>query len=547
MEKILTKELPSYHSKSLDHLGLVSGICEELEVAKIIDQAIPCHSTHKKVSHGQAVVAMIINGLGFTNKALYLTPKFFNKRPIERLFDGTISAQDLNDDVLGRALDAIFEYNPTELFSLLSAHTVSKLNLTCKTGHLDSTSFHVDGKYNSEEKPDEQAEVIHITHGYSRDLRPELNKIILNMIVENQASIPVFMQSANGNSSDKHDFKAIINEHIDNLQNFTGIEYIVADSALYTYENVKTLSERCFFITRVPIMINEAKAAILKASSEKLTKVDAEYSYYEMQSNYGEKQQRWIVIHSQQAKQRDLKQLNKKLSKISLNEYKHFEKLKKKVYACQTDAQADLEKFKNTCQYSKLAHDTIVEQAHYGKRGKPSKEDKPKNITYHVHGDLIAPIDTARKFSKELGYFILATNELDQQRLSAADVLTEYKGNQKVERGFRFLKSPYFFASSLYLKNVKRIMALMMVMTLCLMVYAALEYKIRQSMKAASMPFPNQLGKPIYNPTSRWIFEYFYGIHALVIDEMKTVILNLNDVQKSLLNLLGHFYQKAYS
>jgi len=68
---------------------------------------------------------------------------------------------------------------------------------------------------------------------------------------------------------------------------------------------------------------------------------------------------------------------------------------------------------------------------------------------------------------------------MDVQALLDTFVNVQYKNQQKVERGFRFLKYPMFLADSLFLKSPKRIMALMMVMTICLLVYAALEYRIR--------------------------------------------------------------------
>jgi transposase len=78
-----------------------------------------------------------------------------------------------------------------------------------------------------------------------------------------------------------------------------------------------------------------------------------------------------------------------------------------------------------------------------------------------------------------------------------------------IERGFRFLKDPLFMASTLYLKSPKRIMALMMVMTLCLLVYAALEYRIRQALQQHDQTFPNQKGQPTRTPTARWVFQFF--------------------------------------
>ena len=49
-------------------------------------------------------------------------------------------------------------------------------------------------------------------------------------------------------------------------------------------------------------------------------------------------------------------------------------------------------------------------------------------------------------------------------------MLENYKDQGvSVERGFRFLKAPLFFAHSLFLKKPERIMALLMIMGLSLM------------------------------------------------------------------------------
>jgi len=58
-------------------------------------------------------------------------------------------------------------------------------------------------------------------------------------------------------------------------------------------------------------------------------------------------------------------------------------------------------------------------------------------------------------------------------------------------------------------------MALLMVMTVCLLVYAALEYCIRTALKEPGTTFPDRKGKSIQNPTARWVFHYFVGIPVL--------------------------------
>ena len=55
-------------------------------------------------------------------------------------------------------------------------------------------------------------------------------------------------------------------------------------------------------------------------------------------------------------------------------------------------------------------------------------------------------------------------------------------------------------------------MALLMVMTICLLVYAALEYRIRTALKEHETTFPDQKGKRIQNPTARWVFHDFVGM-----------------------------------
>jgi DNA helicase HerA-like ATPase len=62
--------LPSYKTKRLDHLGLVSALCKELKVAEQIDSYFPSQSEHKHVSYGKLVVAMLLNGLGFVSRTL---------------------------------------------------------------------------------------------------------------------------------------------------------------------------------------------------------------------------------------------------------------------------------------------------------------------------------------------------------------------------------------------------------------------------------------------------------------------------------------------
>jgi transposase len=126
---------------------------------------------------------------------------------------------------------------------------INCLDLTPRFGQFDSTSFHVDGEYNSNEE--EQDGVIRITNGYSRDHRPDLNQLVLQLICERQAGIPLLMETLSGNRSDKDSFRTTIKTHINQLQSDFKLEYIVADSALYVAETLKEM-DTFKWISRVP-------------------------------------------------------------------------------------------------------------------------------------------------------------------------------------------------------------------------------------------------------------------------------------------------------
>ena len=73
----------NYLNERLDHLGIVAGVCQEIGLAEWLDAQDP--DNRQQVSVGTATVAMILNGLGFSNRRLYLVPQYFANKPVEHL------------------------------------------------------------------------------------------------------------------------------------------------------------------------------------------------------------------------------------------------------------------------------------------------------------------------------------------------------------------------------------------------------------------------------------------------------------------------------
>jgi transposase len=199
-------------SETLDHLGLVPIMFDELGIGDVIDQATQQNPAMRMVTAGTAVKAMVITGLGCVNQPRYRVPHVFPKKPTSRLFASCIAARQLNDDTLGRAVDTLSADGVTELYRLMAATAARRLGLRPSCAHLDSTSFHGDGRYHSAEAP--EAQVMPITRGYSREHRPDLNHVRLDLMVEHQAGMPGLRQPLRGNSRDTRDFGQVIREHL---------------------------------------------------------------------------------------------------------------------------------------------------------------------------------------------------------------------------------------------------------------------------------------------------------------------------------------------
>ena len=186
-----------------------------------------------------------------------------------------------------------------------------------------------------------------------------------------------------------------------------------------------------------------------------------------------------------------------------------------------------------------------IKKREAGKRGRISKDEKLKTY-YRIDGIIKVNDAFVLKEMEKMGLFILASNDIS---LSPEEMLKYYKGQDKVEKGFRFLKSDTFSISKVYLKNKSRIEALTMIMVLCLMIYSIAEWKLRTKLEEENETVPDQKGKPTKRPTMRWIFFKFQGITELITQKKgktKSEILNMEEIHWKILSLMGEKYENIY-
>lgn len=269
---------------NLDHLGIVAGLIDEIGLVENINEILGVHPC-EKISAGQVVKGMILNGLGLVSAPLYLFSRFFEGKATEHLLGEGIVAENLNDDRLGRVLDQLYQVGLSQVFLKITLPVVKKYQIDINTAHLDSSSFSVEGEYENSELPEEENSEpsrIKITYGYSRDHRPDLKQFMMNLMCSSDGDIPITMRIGSGNESDSQQFALL-------LQNFSKqvdwSSLFVMDGAFYSQENLQ-MSREVRWLSRVPLSVKAAARLVREIKPEELSpSISGGYSIREIESN----------------------------------------------------------------------------------------------------------------------------------------------------------------------------------------------------------------------------------------------------------------------
>lgn len=535
-------QLASYN---VDHLGIVAGIIDEIGLVGEIDEILGTHE-QEVMSSGTTVKAMILNALGFVSAPLYLFQEFFVGKATELLLGEGIRPEHLHDDKLGKVLDKLFAAGLTGLFVRVALKAAQHFRVDSRVVHLDASSFHVHGQY--EPKPrrsdvpgEEEMPVITITHGYSREHRPDLKQFVMDLISTSDADVPLYFRAADGNEADK----AVFAELIKDFKEQVDLEVLfVADSALFSKENLQSLAELSW-LTRVPQSVKEAKRLLseLDEGDFEASSVPG-YRIAERQVSYGGILQRWLVIASDDAKARSSKQQGKTLAKQGRAHAKALRALSRRTFHCEQDAEQAVEAFTKTLTLHRLEDVTIAGEKRYLKRGRPTA-DTPFEVLYRVQAKLLYDEVAINDKQTRLGRFILASNVLDPEHYSNDRLLSEYKAQQSAERGFRFLRDPLFFTSSVFLNTPSRVAALALIMALSLLVYTLGQRLLRQNLALQEATIRHQTGKATNTPTLRWVFQLFQAVHLIVLEGVRHIS-NLTKEKQRILSFLCPNCQKYY-
>lgn len=379
--------------------------------------------------------------------------QFFEDKGVEELLGKGVESSWINDDKIDRVIDDLFEFDLNQIFVEIVLSVIKKFAIKTKYYHWEATSFHLEGEYHKNKEEEEEIikkRPIIITKGSSLYHRPDLKQCVLDLITSSDGDLPLFMKAGDGNESDKAVFGRILGE----LTKPLDLESIlVCDIALYSQENLQ-LIQNLKWITRVPMTIKKAQLLVQTVEIEEIDEKERKrrkdlnwegYKWKEEIVNYGGIEQLWLVLESEKRQKSDLEKLEKKLEKEKVKVEKYLKELKREELENTAQARYKLKGINKTLKLFKIEEVALIEGE--------SKEKKLINkipVVMQEKGEEIA------RGKKEAGRFILATNLGAENRLKPEEILPAYKNQQFGERGFIFLKYPWFFADSFFLKNSQK-------------------------------------------------------------------------------------------
>lgn len=532
------------YTQKLNHLGIVAEMCNEIGLVNIIDSLLP-PGDKQIVSNGNIVKALILNMLDIGQHPLYLMPDFFEILPMERFFYPGLNSDSLNDSAIGRTLDRLHADHKLEsTFMTVTSNALKTFKrFTSPLLHGDTTSMSVHGSY----KDKKSENVIKITFGKSKDGRNDLKQFMISMVTNNR--LPVFLSIISGNTSDKTHFRELVTNFGNQiLEMFDTEKFFVFDSEFYTSKTLKTVDPSINWITRVP---EKTKEAINLVESEDVEWIKSnqecyEYSYHT--SNYGGvEDQQWLLVRSEKAYIREKNILLRNLAKIKETIEKKLWHLSNEIFETEEDAIKSVKKLEKKWKYHKI--DSIIMKATLkkpkGGKGRPSKgEMMLRKYSPNVKFSLCQT--KLERALRKKGRFILATN----RKFEGDELLSNYKQQNNVERGFRFFKDPLFFVDGIFLKNEERIMSLGMILGLALLVYNLCELKIREAIELNDEVFTTSYRKPTNKPTIRYVFQVFEAIFIANFKYKNKIIsekiTNFKPIHRQVLRLMGEHYLKMY-
>jgi hypothetical protein len=178
--------------KQLGSLPVIADFSRRLDIAGVVNRACPMRDVGS-LSHGQVIEALIANRLT-SPKAMVAVADWAHAWAVDEVYG--IAADTLNDDRLGRALDALAG-QVDQVVGSIGAKAIDAFGIDVARLHWDMTSISLYGAYHHSDD-DHPAPAF----GHPKDRRTDLKQIQAGIAVTADGGVPVFHRAYDGNAAE---------------------------------------------------------------------------------------------------------------------------------------------------------------------------------------------------------------------------------------------------------------------------------------------------------------------------------------------------------
>jgi hypothetical protein len=488
---------PPSVEKLLGALPVVAEFCRRLDVAGIVDRACPVREV-ARLTHGQVIEALVANRLT-SPRPLLRVQDWAGEWAVEEVFG--IAPDALNDDRIGRALDAIAP-QLDQLVGSVGAQAIATFGVEVARLHWDMTSISLYGAYDHAEAGFAQPR-----WGKPKDRRPDLKQVQTGLAVSGDGGVPVWHRAYDGGAGEVAQVAGAMTA-LKELAGQRGL-LLVGDSKLISRGNLLAMNTaRVAFIAPAskPYLPAEQLRALDPGAATPVDYLAArDQDLPPGQRGSYRVVEGGITLKAKPTAEQDLAVRCVFVwsgARAQAAATSHAKKLDR--------ARADLERVQRGLgsrhyrtpeqvrhRVQVIARQRKVTALLCAEAGTDPATGKP-TLSW---GFDQAALDAEQATD---GWYGLLTN-LAVEQADAAEVLRRYKGQEVVERRYGAFKGP-LGVTPMFLKTNRRIAALISVICLALLIFCLVERAVRKAIAPALEVAGLYVGRPA-KPTGRLIFE----------------------------------------
>ena len=193
-------------SHTLGGVPIVNHILDRLGLPRLLDDALDDAldevDGRTKLAPA-AAIRLVITNLVLGREPLYALGEWAARYDPALLGLPEVDVAAVNDDRVGRALDALFDADRASLLTAVMLAAISEFGIDTARLHNDSTSISVQGGYRDADGTTRAGKPTPvITQGHSKDHRPDLKQLVWILTVSADGAVPIAYRLADGNTVD---------------------------------------------------------------------------------------------------------------------------------------------------------------------------------------------------------------------------------------------------------------------------------------------------------------------------------------------------------